>query len=70
MKIPHSCPVCSGNVLVPNGFYMQTLGTLSTTDATPEKCRSCKGTGIVWSEETEEESVDDWQKLLKTEFNI
>jgi hypothetical protein len=45
---PHLCPVCKGNGLVPNGFYMQTSGHWSTSSITPEKCRSCNGTGIVW----------------------
>ena len=45
---PHRCPVCSGNGLVPNGFYMQTGGHWSTSSTTPETCRSCGGTGIVW----------------------
>ena len=45
---PHRCPVCNGNGLVPNGFYMQTSGYWSTSSITPETCRSCSGTGIVW----------------------
>jgi len=45
---PHCCPVCNGNGLVPNGFYMQTSGHWSTSSITPETCRSCNGTGIVW----------------------
>jgi DnaJ-class molecular chaperone len=45
---PHLCPVCNGNGLVPNGFYMQTSGYWSTSSITPETCRSCNGTGIVW----------------------
>jgi len=47
-KYPHICPVCGGNGLVPNGFYMQTSGHWPTTSVTPEMCRSCNGTGIVW----------------------
>lgn len=46
--IPFVCPVCGGNGLVANGFYNQTGGQWSTTSATPEVCRSCNGTGIVW----------------------
>ena len=45
---PHRCPVCNGNGLVPNGFYMQTSGHWSTSSITPETCRSCGGTGVVW----------------------
>lgn len=47
-KHPHQCPVCGGNGFVANGFYNQVGGEWSTSDATPEKCRSCDGSGIVW----------------------
>ncbi len=46
--IPFKCPVCGGNGNVPNGFYNQTSGQWSTTDAAAAKCRSCNGSGIVW----------------------
>ena len=45
---PHRCAVCNGNGLVPNGFYMQTSGSWSTSSITPETCRSSGGNGIVW----------------------
>ena len=47
--IPHRCPVCAGTGLVPNGFYMQNRDYYATSSTTPETCRSCNGTGIVWS---------------------
>jgi hypothetical protein len=47
--IPHCCPVCNGSGLVPNGFYMQTINAGATSSSSPEKCRSCNATGIVWS---------------------
>jgi len=50
--VPATCPVCRGNGLVPNGFYRQTSGDWSSTSVTPEICRSCGGTGVVWSSET------------------
>lgn len=50
-KKPHICPVCNGSQVVPNGFYMQTSGMWSGSDATPEMCRSCDGTGILWEPE-------------------
>jgi DnaJ-class molecular chaperone len=49
--IPHCCPVCGGNGLVPNGFYDQTSGVWSSTDITPETCRACGGTGIIWGKQ-------------------
>ena len=64
--IPHKCPICNGNGLVPNGFYRQTSGSWSTSDATPEKCRTCQGTGIVW----EADNGDDWDKLMKMTFIV
>ena len=45
---PHTCPVCYGNGKVSNGFYNSTSGHWSTTDVTPEKCRSCDGSGVIW----------------------
>ncbi|MDA3806306.1 MAG: hypothetical protein PF440_00190 [Thiomicrorhabdus sp.] len=42
------CPICGGNGLVSRGFYNQTSGEWSTTDITPDVCRSCSGTGVVW----------------------
>ena len=46
---PYTCPVCNGNGLVPNGFYNQTSGHWSTTNASPEKCRACDGRGLVYA---------------------
>lgn len=48
-KTPHKCPVCSGNGLVPNGFYSQTSGQWSSTSTEPEQCRSCDGKGVIFS---------------------
>lgn len=41
----YRCPVCQGTGLVPNGFYSHTSGHWSTTSVSPEKCRTCNGTG-------------------------
>lgn len=43
------CPVCGGKGIVPNGFYASTERSWSGTSLTPDKCRSCRGTGLVWS---------------------
>lgn len=47
-RLPHRCPVCSGNGKVPSGFYNQTSGVWSGSSTSPENCKSCSGTGIVW----------------------
>jgi hypothetical protein len=53
-KVPHRCPVCNGTGLVPNGFYRAIgVDSWSTADTTPETCRSCNETGIVYGEETD-----------------
>lgn len=47
---PCTCPVCGGKGLVATGFYdwyNTTIGTMRSS-ATPETCRSCDGTGVVW----------------------
>ena len=46
---PYRCPVCGGNGLVPNGFYCQTSGDWPTTSISPEVCRSCNGTGVIFA---------------------
>jgi hypothetical protein len=46
---PHRCPVCGGNGIVPNSFYNTVSGMGYTISTAPEQCRSCNGTGIVWS---------------------
>lgn len=48
-NMPYKCPVCNGRGTMPNGFYMGTQGQWSTTNASPEQCRSCNGKGIIWS---------------------
>ena len=48
LESPHKCPVCNGTMVVPNGFYTQTSGQWLSTDVTPEPCRSCQGSGVVW----------------------
>ena len=48
-EIAQCCPVCGGNGLVPCGFYNQTSGHWGTTSITPETCRSCNGTGVVFA---------------------
>ena len=45
---PFICPVCGGSRIVNNGFYNTVSGIGSTTSATPEQCKTCMGTGIVW----------------------
>lgn len=44
--IPFRCPVCNGSGTVPCNFYTQSD---TTNMASPVQCKSCSGTGIVWS---------------------
>lgn len=46
-KVPHRCPVCHGSGHVGGNFYNQ-LG-LVTTASSLVPCRSCGGTGVLWS---------------------
>ncbi len=46
---PFRCPVCFGKGIVDAGFYSSPAETWPSSSTTPEKCRSCDGTGIVWS---------------------
>ncbi len=44
---PCCCPVCGGNGLVPNGFYLTVTGQITTSSCAPETCRSCSGRGYI-----------------------
>ncbi len=46
-KEPYRCPVCNGKGLLPKGFYEQGE-YFSSSDTSPEICRTCQGQGIVW----------------------
>lgn len=43
---PYKCPVCEGRGSLPSNFYTRDAGATSTADI---QCRSCKGTGVLWS---------------------
>ena len=47
---PFICPVCLGTMKVPQGFYglRDSFGGWTTNNMTPEPCRSCNNTGVVW----------------------
>lgn len=47
VKVPHTCPVCGGNGLVPAGFYLTVTGQITTSSCAPETCRSCMGKGFI-----------------------
>jgi hypothetical protein len=52
MRIPYRCPVCDGKGLVPNGFYRAVgMNEWGSSSASPETCRTCKGIGIIWSDD-------------------
>ena len=45
--IPYMCPVCGGTGQVQQGFYDPVNG--QSTAINYEQCRSCQGSGVVWS---------------------
>ena len=49
---PHLCPVCEGRGEVRSGFYLpqhdHTLWSESSQAHPMERCRSCRGRGVVW----------------------
>lgn len=48
-KMPFCCPVCEGKGKVAAGFYSAIgVSSWAVSDITPEACRSCNGTGMVW----------------------
>lgn len=49
-KKPFTCPVCMGRGFVSGGFYSSTGNSWVTTTTAPDTCRSCNGTGVVWSD--------------------
>jgi DnaJ-class molecular chaperone len=46
---PYCCPICHGRGNVLNGFYTQIDKEWSSTSLTPERCNSCRGTGVIWA---------------------
>ncbi len=51
-KTPHKCPVCEGRGTVPAEFYEERFSLpMHRTSEYPYrvKCKSCAGTGLVWS---------------------
>lgn len=48
MSTPHRCPVCGGSGQVPPWFYNRFEGGSTTCVPTPDMCRSCGGTGVLW----------------------
>ena len=63
------CPVCGGNGLVTNGFYLQLSGKWSTSDATPENCRSCSGRGYIVVKDEENKNIDENNVKIDAEIN-
>lgn len=55
--IPYVCPVCSGKGMLPGNFYNVLQDSVTGNISAIELCRSCRGTGIVWSKED-----DEWKK--------
>jgi hypothetical protein len=59
MSIPHRCPVCGGRGKMPRGFFDSVEGLpYSTSDLTPDQCRPCLGSGILWEFTPQQSSAD------------
>jgi ribosomal protein L37AE/L43A len=52
-KEPYRCPVCQGKATVPRGFY----GDQQAVPNAVEPCRTCGGSGIVWTPHVEEQEA-------------
>jgi hypothetical protein len=48
-QVPYCCPICNGKGIVPQGFYSTGYdGGYLSNSTTPDTCKSCGGTGIIW----------------------
>ena len=56
-----TCPVCTGNGIVDEGFYRRTSDTWTSCGGS-EKCRSCNGRGyvIIPEEEFKKNTLPYW----------
>lgn len=63
------CPICGGKGLVPNGFYSVGTSYYSTTNTSPETCRSCGGRGYIETYDgdtvTHDQELKELQDRLK-----
>ena len=60
------CPVCCGKCQVPYGFYNNCdYYTTYTTTSGAVECRSCFGTGVVWSPSSMDEFSNKFDKESK-----
>ncbi len=50
MNTPYKCPVCEGRGIVSANFYtLAGAGYTTTAPLNDTSCRSCRGSGIIWS---------------------
>ena len=59
MRIPNRCPICLGTGNVPGGFYNCCPGGTPTSCNTSELCRSCHGSGVIYTEGQEPVILDE-----------
>jgi len=48
-RFPFCCPVCGGNGIKDEGFYLTTTGQWTSTAIKYVQCKTCNGLGMVWS---------------------
>lgn len=50
-KVAQKCPVCEGRKTMPLWTYSSNSYGVMANSNTPTPCQTCKGEGIIWSEE-------------------
>jgi hypothetical protein len=48
-RVPYRCPVCEGRGIVSAAFYSTALIGMSAANSSDVQCRSCLGSGIIYS---------------------
>jgi hypothetical protein len=54
MTKPYCCPICNGVCTLPYNFYGCDYPNISTSSV---ECKTCNGTGLVWSVEQNGKSI-------------
>jgi hypothetical protein len=69
ISTPFVCPVCAGKCILSSGFYNNTSDDYLAANFISEPCRSCDGTGIVWSIESVSNNNERYKGLADQKFD-